>query len=141
SRTERATLVGTSDLGTIADSVGIGAVQAAVGLCEVDVALRRQAAFLQVGRAFTQEAMLFFAGKRILARFACPGRHIAEQLIDEPLQLALDLAVREARAHEADSAVDVVADAARTDDAAFCWIGRADAADAEAVAPVNVGHR
>ena len=51
SRAERAALVGASELGTIADSVWIGAVEAAVGLREVDVALRRQAAFLQVGRA------------------------------------------------------------------------------------------
>src|SRR5262249_9980333 len=55
-------------------------------------------------------------------------------------EVRLDVAVEEVGADEADAAVDVVADAAGRDDAAFVRIGGADAADAEAVTPVDVRH-
>ena len=53
----------------------------------------------------------------------------------------LTSSIEEVRPHEADAAVDVVADAAGRDDAALGRVGRRDAADAEAVAPVDVRHR
>ena len=52
----------------------------------------------------------------------------------------LNLLVHEVGAHQPDAAVDVVADAARRNDAAFGRIGGRNAADAEAVSPVDVGH-
>ena len=52
----------------------------------------------------------------------------------------LDLVQRQVRAHQPHAAIDVVADAAGRDHAPFGRIGRADAADAEAVAPMDVGH-
>src|SRR6185295_5114110 len=49
--------------------------------------------------------------------------------------------IEQVRAHQAYAAVDVVADAAGRDHAAFVRIGAADSADAKAVAPVNIRHR
>ena len=74
------------------------------------------------------------------ARPADARGHVAEQILDQRAQMRLDLAVEEVDAHQADAAVDVVADAAGRNDAAFVRIGGADAADAEAVAPVDVRH-
>ena len=48
--------------------------------------------------------------------------------------------VHEVGAHQPHAAVDVVADAARRNHAPFGRIGGRHAADAEAVAPVDVGH-
>src|SRR4029077_15272684 len=53
----------------------------------------------------------------------------------------LDLAVGEGGTDQADAAGYVVPDAARRDDAPLVGGGRGHAADAEAVAPVDVGHR
>ena len=54
--------------------------------------------------------------------------------------MRLDFTIEEVRLHQADAAIDVVADAAGGNDAALVGIGGADAADAEAIAPVDVGH-
>ena len=54
---ERAALLGAAVQGVIADRVGIGAVEPAVGLGVVDVARRRQAAAEQVARPFAQQLL------------------------------------------------------------------------------------
>ena len=46
----------------------------------------------------------------------------------------------EVRPHQADAAIDVVADPAGRNHAPFGRIGRAHAADAEAVSPMDIGH-
>ncbi len=55
--------------------------------------------------------------------------------------MRLHLVEHEVRAHQPDAAIDVVADATGRDHAPFRRIGRAHAADAEAIAPMDVGHR
>ncbi len=71
-----------------------------------------------------------------------PGalRHTPHQLVHERLEPRPDVLQAEARSHEAHAAVDVEADAARRDHAAGL-VHRGDAADGEAVAPVDVRHR
>src|SRR5260221_11670143 len=76
----------------------------------------------------------------IPALLADSGRDLPKKLFDQRPELHLHVAVEEVRAHEADGAVDVVADAPGRDYAAFLRIGGADTADANAVAPVNIRH-
>ena len=54
--------------------------------------------------------------------------------------MRLHILVIEIGAHEPNAAVDVVAYSARRDHSAFIGIGGTHAADAEAIAPVDVGH-
>src|SRR5262249_26340927 len=68
------------------------------------------------------------------------GRNLTKQFLDQGAQRALDVAIAEVRAHQPDAAVDVVTDSAGRNDAALVRVGGADAADAEAVAPVDVRH-
>jgi hypothetical protein len=91
-------------------------------------------------RTFAQKARHLLALERIASRSANAGRHVAKELIDKLLEMPFDFAIVEVGTHEANAAVDVVADAPRRDDASFIGIGGADAADAEAVAPVDIGH-
>ena len=68
------------------------------------------------------------------------GGNITEELIDQRPDPILDVAPFEAGAQEPHAAVDVIADAAGRDDAAFLGVGGSHSADAKAVAPVDVGH-
>src|SRR5437879_5891105 len=74
------------------------------------------------------------------ARLADPGRHPAEQLIDERAQVRLDIAVEEVASTQTYTTIYIVPHPARRTDAPLIRVGRTDAADAEAVAPVNVRH-
>ena len=74
------------------------------------------------------------------AAAADAGRNLPEQGVHQPLQPRLNVLAREVGAEQADAAIDVVADAPRRDHAPFRRIGRANAADAEAVSPMDVGH-
>ena len=76
----------------------------------------------------------------IAPALADAGGDIAEELIDERPDPILDVAPLEVGAQEPHAAIDVVADAARGDHAPFLGVGRGHAADAKAIAPVNVGH-
>src|SRR5690606_21076990 len=58
---------------------------------------------------------------------------------DQPLEPLADVIDPETRREEADTAIDVVADAARGDHS-LVDVERRDAADREAVAPMDVGH-
>ena len=98
------------------------------------------AALGQVGRAFGQQAAEFLAVEQIRAARAHAGRNAAEERVHQLADPRLTSATREIGAHQPHAAVDVVADAAGRDHAAFGRIGGRDAADAEAVAPVDVGH-
>ena len=69
-----------------------------------------------------------------------PVGNVGEQFVDQRFQMRLHFGQLQIRAHHAHAAVDVVAHAAGRDHAPFVRIGRANAADAEAVAPVNIGH-
>src|SRR5207244_5635066 len=76
----------------------------------------------------------------VLAGSPGPGRDVAEQRVHELADVRLDLAVGQVRADQANAAVDVVADAAGGDHATLVRVGGGDAADAEAVPPVDVRH-
>jgi hypothetical protein len=73
------------------------------------------------------------------ARRAHAGGDRAEELVDQRLEPRADLLDRERAREQAHAAVDVVADAARRDHPAVGVEG-GDAADREAVPPVDVGH-
>ena len=67
-------------------------------------------------------------------------RDVANQLVDQLQEDRLHVGEREVCPYEPHAAVDVVAHATGRDDAADRRIGSANAADAEAIAPVDVGH-
>ena len=66
--------------------------------------------------------------------------HLGEQLVDELFDTRLDIIEREVGADQAYAAVNIVTHTAGRDHAALVRVGRRHAADAEAVAPVNVRH-
>ena len=105
-----------------------------MSLCDGQIAVE------QVRRPFGHQLAEFLGIEAILAAAADAGRHLAKQLFDQRLEVRLDVVEHQVRAHQPHAAVDVVADAAGRDHAPFGRIGRAHAADAEAVAPMNVGH-
>src|SRR5262249_40912726 len=139
--TERAALFGTAQQGAVADLVRIGAIQPAVRFSELEIALGGEIPTCQIARTLREQPLQLLLVELVASRFADTGRHLAEQLFHERPQPRLDILVVEVRANEPNAAVDVVADAARRDDATLVRIGRTDAADAEAVAPVDVRHR
>ena len=78
--------------------------------------------------------------KTIPPALADAGGNIAEELIDQRPDPVLDVVPRQVGSEQPDAAIDVVADAARRDDAPLLRVGRRHAADAEAIAPVDIGH-
>ena len=76
----------------------------------------------------------------ITPALADAGGDIAEELVDQRPDPILDVGPLKARAQESNAAIDVISDAARGDHAPFFRVGGGHAADAEAVAPVDVGH-
>ena len=89
---------------------------------------------------FAHQPPQFLGGEAIRPALADAGGNLAEEGVHQGVDPRLHVAQREVGGHQPHAAIDVVAHAARRDDAAFQRIGRADAADAEAVAPVDIGH-
>ena len=139
-RAQRAALVGAATERMVADEVGPRAVEEAVRFGVFDIAVRRQPPPLQPAHAGAHQLPQFFGAEPVLSAAADAGRHVAEEFLHERLELRLDVVVVQVRADQADTAIDVVADATRGDDAAFFGVGRTHAADREPVAPVDVGH-
>jgi len=77
----------------------------------------------------------------VRTRLADAGGDVAEQLVDELADERLGVGPLDVRAEQADPAVDVVADSAGRDHAAFLGVGRGHPSDGEPVAPMDVGHR
>jgi hypothetical protein len=71
---------------------------------------------------------------------ADPARHVPEELGHHLLDVRAHLLDVQRGGHQAHAAVDVVAHSTRRDDA-LLLVHRGHAADGEAVAPVDVGHR
>src|SRR4051794_7572949 len=108
---ERAALSGAALDGVIAHRAGIGAEDLPSRLGDFDIAGLAQAAAEQELRAIAHQSPEFLGIEAIFARTPHSGRHVFEQRLDERAQMRLDLAIRQARAHEPNAAIDVVADA------------------------------
>ena len=139
-RAERAALVAAAFEGPLADEIGLGVGQAAAGLGVFDVAGRGPAARDQIRRPFGQQTAQLLAAEQVRPARAHAGRNAAEEGVHQLVQPRLNVLVGEVGAHQPHAAVDVVADPARRNHAALGRIGGRHAADAEAVAPVDVGH-
>ena len=113
---------------------------AALGLGQGDVVVGGEPAGFQKRHALLHQHAEFGWGENMATPPPHSYGHIPQQLVDEPHEHRLDIGETKIRSHEADAAVDVVAHATGRDDAAARGVGSADAADAEAVAPVDVGH-
>ena len=137
---ERATLVVAAGDRPVADPAGVGSLEAAAGLRDEEIALRPIPQVDDVRRALGHQPGELGLIELVAPALADAGGNVAEKLFHQRPDPILDLAEFEVRAQQADTAVDVVADAAGGDDAPFLGVGRRHSADAEAVAPVNIGH-
>src|SRR5262249_8386178 len=100
----------------------------------------RQGRAEQVARPLAKQVLQLLSVEVEAPRLTHARRYAAEEIVDQRAQRVLDVAIVEIGPDEADAAVDVVSDSARGDDAALVRIRSTDAANAEAVAPVDIGH-
>src|SRR5439155_26580645 len=129
-----------TDQGAIAHQVRIGPVEPASAFGVLDVAGCPQAALDDVARTLCQELAQFLLAEVVLSALADTRRHLAEQTLHELAQVRLDVPVEKVGAHQTHPTVYIVPHAARRNDTPFLRIGGADAAYAEAIAPMDVGH-
>ena len=115
-------------------------LNAAVGLRVGQVPRDAQAAADHVAGPLFQQRAHFFVVEGVCPGAAHTGRDGVEQGGDQLPHVILHVPVEQVRLHEAHAAIDVVADAAGANDAPLGRVGRGDAADAEAVTPVDVRH-
>src|SRR5262249_11372019 len=108
-RAERAALLGAAGQGEVADVVGHGTVEAALGLGVLDIAARRQAAADQVARALGHELPQLLLVELVAARAAGAGGDVAEEIIYQRADLRFDLAEGEIGSDQTYPAVDIVA--------------------------------
>ena len=141
-RAERAELRAAALAGAIGHLGGVGAVEAAVRLGVLDVVGRAEPVLFHHGRcALGQDPVEPRSLQVERTALAGAGGHAAGDLVGELHAALLTQVVgRERRGEQADAAVDVVAHAAGRDDSVR-GLGRRQAADREAVALVDVGHR
>ncbi len=139
-RAERAALVVTPRDRAVADPPRIGPVQAAARLGDHQVVLGPVALLDHVRRPFGHQPGQLRLVEQVAPALAHAGRNIAKELIDERLDPVFHVAPDQVGAQQPHAAVDVVADPARRDHAPFLGVGGGHAADAKAIAPVNVGH-
>ena len=137
---ERPALVAAASEGPLAHIVGLSPGQAAAGLGVLDVASGGPTAAGQVGRALGHQAAKFFGAKQVGPAFAHAGGNAAEERLHQLPEARPDVVDHEVGAHQSHAAVDVIAHSARRNHAPFGRIGGRHAANAEAVAPVDVGH-
>ena len=140
SRAQRSALTAASFDRTIADVVWFRSGQAAASFGELNVVVSGESSSFEERDAFAHQLPKFRLGESVLAFSARAGGDVLEQSVDQTFHVRLDVLVKQVRAKQPHSAVDVVPDAAGRDDSAFVGIGRADAADRESVAPVDVRH-
>ena len=139
---QRADLVGAAEPGARRHGPGIGGGEPAALLAALDVVRRgREAAPRRPARPLREHLVELGVGERGdgVAR-ADAGGDVAVELGGDRVPARADHLRVERGRHEAHAAVDVVADAARRHGPAL-RVHRGDAADGEAVAPVDVGHR
>ncbi len=124
----------------IADASGIGPGQPAAGLCECQVAIGSVAEVDHIRRTLFHQLDQLGLVEDIPPALADAGRNIVKELIDQRPDPVLDVIPRQVGTEQPDAAIDVVADAARRDDTPLLRVGRRHAANAKAIAPVNIGH-
>src|SRR5262245_13255645 len=90
--------------------------------------------------AFGQNAAHVLAIELIVTVAAHARRYVLEERVDKHRKAGAYIGFHQIGANESHAAVDVVADAAGTDDAALGRVSRRNATDAETVTPVNVRH-
>ena len=141
-RADRAELAGAPLARPRRDVPGVGALEAALGLGRADVVVAADPALLdEPPRPLLEHRVELGAAQRERPALARAGGHAPRDRLDERAAAAgVELAVRERGREQPHAAVDVVADAAGGDDAVRRR-GRGQAADREAVALVDVGHR
>src|SRR5207248_9860504 len=89
----------------------------------------------------TENVLQFLPVELVASRAAHPAGHVAEQLLDQRADVRLDLAVEQIRSDKSNAAIYIITYSAGRNYAALGGVGGGDAADAEAVAPVDVRHR
>ncbi len=139
-RAERAALVVTAGERPVAHAARVGTLEAAAGLGDEQVAVGTISQVDDVRGPFGHQLSELGLVERVTSALTDPRRNLSEELLDQRPDAVLHVAPFEVRAQQTDTAVDVIADTAGGDDAAFLRISRRHAADAEAVAPVDIGH-
>ncbi len=138
---ERAELGDAALARSIRERPGVGAGQATAGFRELEV-FRLAVTVPDRPRGAVAQHLVEVArgqpGDRALAAHA--GGDVVLELADELTEPAAEIGDGQVGAHEADAAIDVVADAAGGDDA-LLRVERRDAADREPVPFVDVRHR
>ncbi len=137
---ERADLVVAAFIGVVGDEIGPRAFQLAAGFGALDVLVGAVAAFHHVWRAFDDQLYHFAACELYLAGAAHAAGHGGKERVDQLFQARPAVFGGDVGAHQAHAAIDVVPHAAGADYAAFLRVGGRDAANAEAVAPVDIRH-
>ena len=127
--------------GPVADDVGVRPFERPAALDVIEVVRGAVPLVDRPGRAPRQDLA---DGRRAERGAPVPGtdagRHVPHDLVHQALEARPQLVCRDLGAEEPDAAVDVVADAPRAHDPALIRVERRDAADREAVTPVNVRH-
>ena len=139
-RAERPALVGPADDGAIAHAPRISARQPALGLGEGEVAIGPESLLDHVRHTLLHQLDQLGLVENEPPALAHAGGDIAEELVHQGPDLVLDVAPLEVGPEQSDAAVDVVADAPRRDHPALLRVRRGHAANAKAVAPVNIRH-
>src|SRR5579864_117731 len=137
---QRAALLGPARESVIADFIRVGVLNLAGRLGVFEIRRRAETPANHVAGTIGEQVPQFLLVELVLARTADACGYVAEQALDQFPQMRLHVLVKEIALDEAHAAVDVVAHAAGGDHAAFVGISGAHAADAEAIAPVNIGH-
>ena len=139
-RSQRAQLVGPALPGTFVHCGRVGIRNAAVLFDEVELCGRPETVLRGPARALDGDVFQIPAAQlRDRFRGSDTGRNIVEKLLDELTDAGFDVVGVQLRRQQANTAVDVVADATGRDDAVF-GVGGTDAADGESIPPVDVGH-
>ena len=126
--------------GAVGNEVGPRPRHAPTGLGELVIRIPPEAALQHVWRALFQQFPQLSALELDPSAPADPTGYGVEHPVDQTPQARPDLVERDVGADQSDPAVDVVPHAAGADHPALLGIGRGHPADAESVAPVDVGH-
>src|SRR5439155_23780019 len=129
----RANLRQAAFLGSIADGGRVGALDRAAFFRVGQVVGLAVFMLHHPGGAFGEHALEVLVGKPDVAAAAGSGRNVAKELVDQLANLRSDFINAQRTAEQPHSSIDVKADPARRNHAAFVGSGGGDATDREAV--------
>ena len=138
---ERAALRAAALKGAVGNEVGPRSVEPPASLGHVQIGIPPVAALDDIAGAVAQQLLHFIVIELHPPAAPHAAGHCVEQRVDQllhPLLCPLELDIGSDQSH---AAVDVVSHTARADHTVGLRISCGDAADAEAVAPMNVRHR